>query len=58
MMRKLLFILVLFLCFGCKAPLINQKVDRKKEGKWVDVYVQDSIQYKSFEYYKHDQPVK
>ncbi|QSB27025.1 hypothetical protein [Flavobacterium sp. CLA17] len=58
MRDKLLFILVLFLWFGCKAPLINQKVDKKKEGKWVDVYVQDSIQYKSLEYYKHDQPVK
>ncbi|MEO8535729.1 MAG: hypothetical protein ABI441_18370 [Flavobacterium sp.] len=58
MKAKLLFLSVLFLLFGCKTQPLNQKIEKKKEGKWVDVYVQDSIQYKSFEYYKHGQPVK
>lgn len=56
------FFIVLFFCgallFGCKSKPINQKIDRKKEGVWMDDYMQDSIIYKSFEYYKHDQPVK
>lgn len=44
--------------FSCKSKPINQKVDKKKEGLWVDNYEQDSTTYKSFEYYKNDQPVK
>jgi len=43
---------------GCKSKPINQKIDHKKEGVWIDNYKQDSTTYKSFEYYKHDQPVK
>ena len=43
--------------FGCKTAL-NQKIDKKKEGKWVEVYVQDSVEYKSVEFYKNDLPVK
>jgi antitoxin component YwqK of YwqJK toxin-antitoxin module len=55
------FLIVFFfglLLLGCKSKLVNQKVDKKKEGVWVDNYKQDSTTYKSFEYYKHDQPVK
>ena len=44
--------------FSCKSKPINQKIDKKKEGLWVDNYKQDSTTYKSFEYYKNDQPVK
>nr|WP_072955131.1 hypothetical protein [Flavobacterium aquidurense]OXA70129.1 hypothetical protein B0A67_17615 [Flavobacterium aquidurense]SHG14586.1 hypothetical protein SAMN05444481_102307 [Flavobacterium frigidimaris] len=55
-------LLLLFFCgmmlFSCKSKLINQKIDKKKEGLWVDNYEQDSTTYKSFEYYKNDQPVK
>jgi len=43
---------------GCKSKPINQKIDHKKEGVWIDNYKQDSTTYKSFEYYKHDEPVK
>jgi len=53
-----LLILILFSFLGCKTAEVNQKIDRKKEGKWVDVYTQDNIQYKSVEYYKNDIPVK
>lgn len=54
------FLLLLFvgILFGCKSPAINQKIDKKKEGVWIDDYIQDNIRYKSYEYYKHDQPVK
>ena len=55
-------LLLLFFCgmmlFSCKSKLINQKIDKKKEGLWVDNYEQDSTTYKSLEYYKNDQPVK
>lgn len=43
---------------SCKSKSINQKIDKKKEGLWIDNYQQDSITYKSLEYYKNDQPVK
>ncbi len=58
-MRQL-FIILFFglMLLGCKSKPINQKIDKKKEGVWIDNYEQDSVRYKSFEYYKHDQPVK
>ncbi|MET0945107.1 MAG: hypothetical protein ABWY22_06850 [Flavobacterium sp.] len=43
---------------SCKSKPINQKIDHKKEGVWIDDYTQDNVRYKSFEYYKHDEPVK
>ena len=43
---------------SCKSKPINQKIDKKKEGLWIDNYIQDSTTYKSYEYYKHDQPTK
>lgn len=43
---------------SCKSKPINQKIDKKKEGLWIDNYQQDSVTYKSLEYYKSDQPIK
>jgi antitoxin component YwqK of YwqJK toxin-antitoxin module len=58
-MQKLFILLFCgLMLLSCKSKPINQKIDRKKEGVWIDDYQQDSIRYKSFEYYKHDQPVK
>lgn len=57
MIRKILFTIILLSFFGCKTAF-NQKIDKKKEGKWVDIYVQDNVTYKSVEFYKNDQPVK
>lgn len=55
-------LLLLFFCgimlLSCKSKPINQKIDKKKEGLWIDNYQQDSITYKSLEYYKSDQPIK
>lgn len=58
MVKNLLFLIILFLFLSCKTAHINQIIDKKREGKWVTTYVQDSIEYKSIEYYKHDQPIK
>lgn len=44
--------------FGCKSKPINQKIEKKKEGVWIESYTQDSTTYKSYEYYKQDKPVK
>ncbi|OXB08884.1 hypothetical protein B0A81_06905 [Flavobacterium plurextorum] len=43
---------------GCKPKAINQRIDKKREGVWIDDYKQDNVRYKSYEYYKHDVPVK
>lgn len=58
-MKNLLLLLFCgILLSGCKSKPINQKIDKKKEGVWIDNYTQDSTNYKSFEYYKHDEPIK
>jgi len=44
--------------FGCESKPINQKIDKKKEGVWIENYTQDSTTYKSYEYYKQNLPVK
>jgi antitoxin component YwqK of YwqJK toxin-antitoxin module len=55
-------LLLLFFCgimlLSCKSKPINQKIDKKKEGLWIDNYQQDNTVYKSLEYYKNDQPIK
>jgi antitoxin component YwqK of YwqJK toxin-antitoxin module len=58
-MRQLFIVLFFGIVLsGCKTKLVNQKIDKKKEGAWIDDYTQDDINYKSYEYYKHDQPVR
>ncbi|PKB17071.1 hypothetical protein [Flavobacterium sp. 5] len=58
MNKKTLYIIMILSFFACKPQLINQKIDKKKEGKWVITNIQDSIEYKSFEFYKNDEPIK
>ena len=58
-MRKLVILLIFgMMLSNCKSKPINQMIDKKKEGVWIDDYTQDSIQYKSFEYYKHGESIK
>ena len=58
-MKNVLLLLFCGLMFlSCKSKLVNQKIDKKKEGVWIDNYTQDEINYKSYEYYKNNQPVK
>lgn len=57
-MCKKVFILIVLVSFiGCRTAVINQTINKKKEGKWVELY-EDSTKYKSVEYYKNDEPVK
>ena len=53
-----LFIFLLLTICCCKTPIINQKVNKKREGLWIENYKQDSANYKSTGYYKNDDPVK
>ena len=58
-MRQLFILLICtILISGCKSKPINQMIDKKKEGVWIEKYSEDSIHYKSYEYYKDNQPVK
>lgn len=58
MIRKVALIFVVFSFLSCKTSVVNQKINKQREGKWVDVYVQDNVEYKSVEHYKNNQPVK
>jgi antitoxin component YwqK of YwqJK toxin-antitoxin module len=57
---KYLFI-TLFLVItliGCKTSPVNQKVNKKREGLWVEQYELDSTKYKSIGKYKNGDPTK
>ncbi|MBZ4041537.1 toxin-antitoxin system YwqK family antitoxin [Flavobacterium hibisci] len=57
-MRKKIFLIMIMVSFvGCKTAVINQTINKKKEGKWIELY-DDGNKYKSVEYYKKDQPIK
>ncbi|MFE3867480.1 hypothetical protein ACFX5E_05250 [Flavobacterium sp. LS2P90] len=59
-MRKLALLLsfIILSLSSCKTSLINQKIDKRKEGLWIEKYSQDSTQYKSIGKYKNDDPIK
>ena len=59
-MKKLALLLsfVFLWLSSCKTNLINQKIDRKKEGVWIEKYSLDSAQYKSIGKYRNDEPIK
>lgn len=57
---KALF-LILFcglMLLSCKSKPVNQKIDKKKEGKWVTFNMDEDVQYEFIEHYKNDLPVK
>lgn len=56
-MMRFLFIsiVILFFVFGCKT---NQMKDKKREGRWVELYTQDSFKYKSVGKYHEGDPIK
>ena len=44
--------------FSCKSSLLNQTINKKREGYWIEKYTQDSSAYISFGNYKNDDPIK
>jgi hypothetical protein len=51
-------IVVLFLLLSCKTKPINQKVNKEREGFWVEEYSEDSLKYKSKGKYHKGDPIK
>jgi antitoxin component YwqK of YwqJK toxin-antitoxin module len=50
--------LLLLALIGCKSTPINQKINKKREGLWIENYAVDSAKYKSVGKYRLDDPVK
>jgi antitoxin component YwqK of YwqJK toxin-antitoxin module len=58
-MRSYFITFLLFLIvMGCKTAPINQKVNNKKEGVWIENYYDDTTEYKSIGKYHLDEPIK
>lgn len=58
-MRNLIISLIcIFSLFSCKTKSINQTVERKREGLWIEKYSHDSAHYRSVGKYKNDDPIK
>lgn len=58
MRHFIISISILFLLLACKAKPINQKVNKEREGLWIEQYEQDSAKYKSIGTYRKGDPVK
>jgi antitoxin component YwqK of YwqJK toxin-antitoxin module len=48
----------ILLLFACKSKPINQTINKKREGIWIEKYSQDSANYKSIGKYYKDDPIK
>jgi antitoxin component YwqK of YwqJK toxin-antitoxin module len=58
-MRNLIISLIcIFSLFSCKTKPLNQTVERKREGLWIEQYSLDSAHYRSVGKYKNDDPIK
>lgn len=59
-MKKSIIILTsLILCLiSCGPKLTNQKINKKREGLWIEQYSQDSSHYKAIGKYRNDDPIK
>jgi antitoxin component YwqK of YwqJK toxin-antitoxin module len=55
---KLLLGFLILSLSACKTSPINQMIDKKREGYWIEKYTQDSSEYKSLGKYKNDDPIK
>ncbi|TRX07517.1 toxin-antitoxin system YwqK family antitoxin [Flavobacterium gawalongense] len=55
MRYTIILIGTVFLFFGCKT---NQIKDKKREGLWIELYSQDSSNYKSVGKYRKGDPIK
>lgn len=58
-MKTFSFFFSLLLCFcRCKNQDINQKINKKREGFWVEKYSDDSSHYVSKGFYKQNEPTR
>ncbi len=54
-MRKLIFILILTLIFGCKT---NQTINKVRKGYWIETYKIGESEYKSTGTYSNGNPIR
>ena len=57
MRSSLIYFLLIGFLFSCKPKEINQKVNKQREGLWVENYGQDSLNYKSVGSYHNGDPI-
>ena len=60
-MNKSIFVFLSYLILSmssCTSALTNQKINKKREGLWIEKYSQDSAKYRSMGKYKNDDPIK
>jgi hypothetical protein len=59
-MRKLILLLgfIILSLSSCKTSPLNQKIDKKREGLWIEKYLQDSTHFNSIGKYKNDDPIQ
>jgi len=59
-MKNLIIIIscLILSLFSCKPKQTNQKINKKREGLWVEQYTLDSAHYKSVGKYENNDPVK
>ncbi len=58
MRYTILIIGLLLIVWSCKTQAINQKINKKREGLWIEKYTLDSSHYESIGKYRRDDPVK
>jgi len=58
MKHLLIPLLLLLVLIGCKSIPINQKINKKRVGLWIEQYELNSTQYKSIGKYKNGDPIK
>ena len=57
-MKQLLVLLSFLAVIGCKTIPINQKINKNREGLWIEHYSLDSLHYKSVGKYHNGDPIK
>jgi antitoxin component YwqK of YwqJK toxin-antitoxin module len=58
MRHHLITFFLILLLIGCKTAPVNQKVNKKRVGLWIEQYEIDSTKYKSVGKYKNGDPIK
>lgn len=53
-----IYLLLIAFLFSCKPKQLNQKVNKQREGHWIENYCQDSTNYKSVGRYHNGEPIK
>lgn len=54
----LIYLMLIGFLFSCKPKQLNQKVNKQREGLWIENYSQDSSNYKSVGNYHNGEPIK